>query len=91
MAFAFHFEGKLYVPCLIISNELIYKGNVGTIFDYNEGLSIKYKYYNFVIYHIRGFSHNEGIACFDSYHNDIFMTIEDFVVPFKMIYNSSIK
>jgi hypothetical protein len=34
---------------------------------------------------------NEGIACFDSYHNGIFMTIEGFVVPFKMIYNSSIK
>jgi hypothetical protein len=77
--------------CLVISNELIYKGNVGTTLDQNEGLSIEYEYYNSIIYHIQGLSPNEGTACFDSYHNDIFMTIEGFVVPFKMIYKSSIK
>lgn len=70
---------------------MIYKGNVGTTFEQNEGLSTKYKYYNYVIYHIQGLSPNEGIACFDSYHDDIFMTIEGFVVPFKMNYNSNIK
>jgi hypothetical protein len=91
LAFAFHFEGKYMYQCLVISSELMYKGNVGTTFYQNEGLSTKYKYYNSVIYHIQGLSPNEGIACFDSYHNDIFMTIEGFVVPFKMIYNSSIK